>query len=299
MTGLKPKLLPPPSITTLYPPIHGYQYFSDADRLPFEPGGGPQSAINHWWLAEHGLLAYEEDAVVERTLAQHGYRVHIVHDASTGTEAYAAVKDTHGILAFRGTEVILPGDSAQKIASVLRDWLTDSNFSHTRFEQAGWVHAGFAKAFNSIWESLVELSKEAEHWWCTGHSLGAALASLAAVRLNQHGCKLSGLVTYGQPRCGDRDFAQALNQLPYVRVVNGCDLVPRMPPEAFGYQHGGTLVHFDAQKLDDYGATLRNHLLDLPNQLKHGWGALTPVELIDHAPLYYAIKCFNAAILTA
>lgn len=34
----------------------------------------------------------------------------------------------------------------------------------------------------------------------------------------------------------------------------------------------------------------------LPGNLRHGLGALTPIESIGHAPLHYAIKCFNSAL---
>jgi len=41
---------------------------------------------------------------------------------------------------------------------------------------------------------------------------------------------------------------------------------------------------------------LKRHLLRLPRNLRHGLGALTPIELIDHAPLYYAVKSYNHAL---
>ncbi len=293
---MNPRPLPPPTLATLYPPIRGYTYFEGGAVLPFNPNSDPQSSVNRWWLAEHGLLAYEEDAQVERILAQHGYRAYVFHDHATGTEAYAAIKDSYGVIAFRGTEVMTPGDSLLKFGAVARDWLTDANFKRVAFEDAGGVHAGFANALNAIWPALEPILAQASQWWCTGHSLGAGLATLAAVRLQRRGHTLSGLVTYGQPRSGDADFANVLNDLPFARVVNGCDVIPRLPPESFGFSHGGTLIHLDSEKLERYGTTLRDHLLALPAQLKHGIGALTPIELIDHAPLYYAIKCFNTAI---
>uniref|UniRef100_A0A1I7ZCH7 Lipase_3 domain-containing protein n=1 Tax=Steinernema glaseri TaxID=37863 RepID=A0A1I7ZCH7_9BILA len=68
----------------------------------------------------------------------------------------------------------------------------------------------------------------------TGHSLGGALASIAAMR-----CVLDGrrtteqvkLVTFGQPRVGNVDFAMKHDELvPYsFRVVHRLDVVPHLP----------------------------------------------------------------------
>ena len=91
------------------------------------------------------------------------------------------------------------------------------------------------------------------------------------------------------------DGAAALARLPLLRVVNACDLVPEMPPETLGYRHAGKLLHLDASHRQNYARSVRSFWSRLPGNLRHGIGALTPIELRDHAPLHYAIKCFNAA----
>ena len=46
------------------------------------------------------------------------------------------------------------------------------------------------------------------------------------------------VVTYGQPRVGNSKFAEYVdNKLKISRVVNGGDIVARLPPRILGYKH--------------------------------------------------------------
>ncbi|PIO74991.1 triacylglycerol lipase [Teladorsagia circumcincta] len=77
----------------------------------------------------------------------------------------------------------------------------------------------------------------------TGHSLGGAMASLAAsyiVAAKLVPANNVELVTYGQPRTGNKDFAAAHDsQMAYsYRVTHWRDIVPHVPPEHLeGYRH--------------------------------------------------------------
>jgi hypothetical protein len=284
--------LPPPTLAALYPPARGYAYF-DAAGLRFESAQGPRAPANRWFMAEHALLAYDEPAAIERTLAPLGYATRFALDRATSTFAYAALASDHGVLAFRGTQALTPGDSLFKLADVARNWLTDARFAPAPFGDLGRAHGGIAAALDTVWPALAPLVDALPTWWCTGHSLGGALAALAALRLRPE--RVGGLVTFGQPRTGCPQLARRLDSVPSVRVVNACDVVPRLPPAALGFEHGGFLAHLDADRWESFGATVREHLAQLPKMLKHGIGALTPIELIDHAPLHYAIKSYNVA----
>ena len=294
--AVAPRPLPPPTLATLYPPVRGFRYFECAAAWPFDAGAGPTSARNRWWMAEHALLAYDDDAVVDAVLASHGYRSHRLADRASSGHAHVALADDHAVLAFRGTEVVTPGDSLLKFADVARDWLIDARFPRVAIAGGGSVHGGFVAALDALWPALEPLLEAPRAWWCCGHSLGGALAALAAVRLQHSGHRVVGVVTFGQPLCGDRVFAQRLAALPVARVVNACDVVARLPPAKLGFEHAGELLHLDAAAFNAYGATVRAHLRSLPKALKHGIGALTPVELIDHAPLHYVIKSHNAVL---
>ncbi|MCX5893209.1 MAG: lipase family protein, partial [Deltaproteobacteria bacterium] len=91
------------------------------------------------------------------------------------------------------------------------------------------MHRGFQAALDEVWERLHDYLEGKENArrtvWFTGHSLGAALATLAASRYG----KVRGLYTFGSPRVGDLDFKQAF-LVPTYRFVNHDDLVTRVPP---------------------------------------------------------------------
>ena len=79
--------------------------------------------------------------------------------------------------------------------------------------------------------------------WVTGHSLGAAIASVAAASVSKLGYispENIKLVSYGQPRVGDSDYVAAVDKLiPYsFRVVHAHDLIAHLPPKGMlGYFH--------------------------------------------------------------
>ena len=291
-----PRPLPPPTLAALYPPIRGYRYFDAPEGWSFKPTAAIDDAQQAWWLAEHALLAYDRSNKVTSTLAAAGYQTHIARDRGSSSFAYAAIGADHGILAFRGTEALTPGDSWRKLASVARDWWIDARVQRVDCAQGGQVHAGFLHALDAIWPQLQGVLDQAPRWWCTGHSLGGALAALAAARVSASDAQLAGAITFGQPRVGDAASAAQLAQLPLLRVVNACDLVPELPPTALGYEHAGQLRHLDAQRRQNYSRSVRSYWSRLPGNLRHGIGALTPIELSDHAPLHYVVKCYNAAL---
>ncbi len=78
----------------------------------------------------------------------------------------------------------------------------------------------------------------------TGHSLGAAMAPLFLVELSRTHPDLYArvvfpLYTFGQPRVGNRAFAQFTNAFfpGWYRVVHNNDPVPHLPPHDFGFEH--------------------------------------------------------------
>jgi hypothetical protein len=73
----------------------------------------------------------------------------------------------------------------------------------------------------------------------TGHSLGGALASLAAGVLRSQGQTVD-LYTYGQPKVGLEALAENLSSTSRgvsYRVAHKNDPVPKLPPALLGYRH--------------------------------------------------------------
>jgi len=133
------------------------------------------------------------------------------------------------LLAFRGTSN--PGQ-----------WLRDARFYPVKHPW-GRVHDGFQDGVAKVEPDLQALdsaAKAAKHLWITGHSLGGALALIAAARWKMAGIN-SSLYTYGQPMVGLDNFADRFAiELPgrLIRFVNQSDIVPRVPP---GFSHTGML----------------------------------------------------------
>lgn len=145
----------------------------------------------------------------------------------------------------------------------LSDWLTNLRVDATVTDW-GQAHGGFWEAYHQEEEkaeaALGLAKEEGLPLWITGHSLGGALAHLAAHQL--HGRDVAiGLTTFGQPRTVDVvPERQLQNRLPlgYHRVVNENDLVPRVPP---GFSHSGDLVQLGKRRrlfgAETDGETLR------------------------------------------
>lgn len=142
------------------------------------------------------------------------------------------------ILAFRGTQEP-------------RDFITDAQcWMDYLVESQDWVHHGFATAFRSMRDELLDfvISKPAEPIFVTGHSLGGALAMLAANYL-RHNLRVGAVYTFGGPRVGDATWAMcydaALGDRTF-RFVNEEDIVPRVPGMLAGYRHAGQEVFLPA-----------------------------------------------------
>ncbi len=125
------------------------------------------------------------------------------------------------------------------------------------------VHQGFHDALDASWAVLETAIQDAvkaqKPIWLCGHSLGGALAVLAAHRLATQGVHISGslrkpsigaLYTYGQPRCGNSKFVDDLESAlgdRFYRSVNNRDIVPLIPPPvpALPYRHTGRVAYFN------------------------------------------------------
>ena len=134
------------------------------------------------------------------------------------------------------------------------------------------MHDGFEEALDSIWHDVdIALAALDCPVFYTGHSLGAALATLAAVRRPP-----KAVYTFGSPRVGNEAFAATLRDVRMYRVVDGEDVVTTLPPKVLGFRHVG-----EEQVLADPQATsLLRHF-----NIKRFCGP--PRPLADHAPINY------------
>jgi predicted lipase len=196
---------------------------------------------NAQFLALASDLAYlpqDEGAQAFRT--QLGLEARLISVGNT--QVYVATNDDHIVVAFRGTESPTTIDG-------LKDWLlTDAanlliqpqGDIGTDFAAAGvaarW-HDGFIKALSSVWDPLLEAvtaerKKSDRPIWITGHSLGGALALLAAWRFKRKFVPIHQIYTFGAPMVGNVETSEAIDrELPdrIFRYVNDEDPVPKLP----------------------------------------------------------------------
>jgi hypothetical protein len=158
------------------------------------------------------------------------------------TQVYVAQSDKAIVVAFRGSQ-------APNSIDGLKDWLlTNANDLlilpegriGTDFAAAGVgarFHRGFLEALADIWDPLFAAVDEAmkakeRPLWITGHSLGGALALMAAWRLQQAFITVHQVYTFGAPMIGNVAAAAAFkadfdNKI--FRYVDEEDVVPLLP----------------------------------------------------------------------
>jgi pimeloyl-ACP methyl ester carboxylesterase len=160
----------------------------------------------------------------------------------------------------------------------------------------GIVHSGFARALDWISKDLDSwLADKLEKVLFTGHSLGAALATLAASKRPP-----MRLVTFGSPYVGDAEFAETLRDLSVTRYVNCCDLVTRIPPllgfrpvgERCYVDHEGTIQPSFSENAihEDQSAGRESYLLQYTWRI----GNVAVRDLADHAPLNYVAPLLHS-----
>lgn len=93
---------------------------------------------------------------------------------------------------------------------------------------------------------------------CTGHSLGASLATLSAFDLAANGVTRVGdadipvtAIVFGSPQIGNPEFKKRFDALPNLRALhvrNMPDLIPLYPSGLLGYADVGDLLAVDSKK---------------------------------------------------
>ena len=185
--------------------------------------------------AELSRLVYSNYTDVEIYLRENGYDHWAWFDVD-GTQAFSCRKhkSTEIFITFRGTE-----------PKQITDILADAKAWRKPAREKGLVHFGFAQALDKVYDKIV-------HWideqklddatiTCTGHSLGAALATIMASRL-----AANELYTFGSPRVGNRDFVKEMKKdgVKHYRFVNNNDVVTRIP-FPIRFRHSGKLVYIN------------------------------------------------------
>jgi triacylglycerol lipase len=193
-------------------------------------------------------LSFEQRSLTLATLSSLAYNDYQLFDDlgyssiflnKGGSQTYVLWDKSDLIIVCRGTQ-----------PSEFKDLAHDLEFLLVSSRSGqGLVHHGFRTSVDLIWIDLLKLLQKYgsnRKLWCTGHSLGAAMATLIAARCARTD-KLPKptIYTYGSPRVGNEQFIKHMNSLniEHHRWVNNEDIVTRNP--VYPYKHHGQLHYFD------------------------------------------------------
>ena len=196
---------------------------------------------NAFTLGHLALAAYSVSPPTDPAMKKTVFSTAVTFlDAASGTQGFVTADAENAVVVFCGTNDV-------------KDWLSNIQFG-MQAESGGKAHRGFCAALDVVWNKIVltlqGLATSGRRIWITGHSLGGALATLAARRLPA-ALKPYAVHTFGQPRVGDTVYARKY-KIKHHRFVNNRDIVPTVPsrlipgafPPAF-YTHVDTLEYFD------------------------------------------------------
>jgi len=277
-------------------PERATDFFAGPEPAGFDVEAPGYSALNAWWLAEISRLVYRRELDEESGFTGETRRA-ILNRAGLDEVAFiheplaqcAIVKPLDPaepqfvVLVFRGSHDLL-------------DWLTNLKTLPVSWATApGQVHEGFRNALECVVERIDRaLGGFSCPAFYTGHSLGAALATLASFRGPEGSVR--AVYAFGSPRVGDAAFLAALNAKTKVyRVVHSRDVVATLPPELLGFAHAGELHYITrhgellVDPAEEQMDRQQPFLFD--SSLHHPASLLEPPEdLADHAPINYVTR---------
>ena len=228
------------------------------------------------------LKTLESDVVSLR------FKLEETFDAN-GTQAILVSNEEFIVLAFRGTE-----------ATSIKDIKADAKATTTSCETGGRIHSGFTEAYDCVALDIRKKLKEPSlvnlPLFITGHSLGGALATIAAKKLSHNGGK-AACYTFGAPRVGDMKWISQI-KTPIYRLVNAADCVTMLPPG----DEIVSLVAWICKVVPWFGKSLREWLLANLDGYLHGGdmryltnckkGEYGKTELLYSVSFWFRIKGF-------
>lgn len=320
----------PGTLENLFYPPRVYTYFERAKAVPFATGAVIAKAA---WAADAAMLGYARygatrmtDEELAANFARGGLTAVKIGGTSAdwnlpGTQAVFASCGDFAIVSFRGTERDDPHDLVSDCDVALvhePDYrpaagdpapaLGHLDFITHLFASPCLVHRGFQHALDEVWPHVHELvtayrAAHAGSEICfTGHSLGAALATVAFSRFADPNISL---YTFGCPRVGNstfRDRVMSNAGRGIYRFVNFNDAVTHVPLESVAYRHAPAECYkiadngdIDADRGSFLGdvAALRTSISALPIMIGTNLSAMAPPSVVDHSPARYCFRLWD------
>ena len=180
-------------------------------------------------------VAYKDPEEAKETFQHFQFLDHKFID-NDGAQCYIVWNDDDAIVIFRGTEPKQWSDVKADLKA----------FKRVGMHKEGKVHGGFQGEIDKVWDELdTQLSVlEDRRIHVTGHSLGAAMATICAKRLSEEHENIHCLYTFGSPRVGNRRWCKS-HKVPHYRFQNNNDMVCKVPFWMMGFKHHGTNVYIN------------------------------------------------------
>ncbi|KAJ1285067.1 hypothetical protein BS78_03G252600 [Paspalum vaginatum] len=154
-------------------------------------------------------------------------------------------------------DAILPeGDPARGHARVMEGWylIYTSSDERSPFSK----YSARDQLLAAVRELVARYKDESLSIVCTGHSLGASLATLSAFDIVVNGVSRVGgadipvtAVVFGSPQIGNPEFKKRFEELPNLRALrvrNTPDVIPLYPSGLLGFDNVGQLLTVDSNK---------------------------------------------------
>lgn len=223
---------------------------ADLEKLPTPPVNRAAYSDRMAWIMAHmAKLAYipfeESDLGLEQLeySLQSGWFNLMKTFNKKGTQAFIAKNDEFAVLAFRGTQ-----------PTRWEDVRTDLRALKQRTIE-GRVHRGFKEAFDDVKNEIVDVLRNSLGkdlpLYITGHSLGAALATVATQELEEEFDDLiAACYTFGSPRVGDGTYEKSI-KAPFYRIVNTTDIVTLVPLFLGTFVHVGDPRYLSRRRIEN------------------------------------------------
>jgi len=202
---------------------------------------------NAYWMARLSKEVYtkksqrdqlpDEEKILKSLQKDDGKFMSVFGVDKNSAQAALVEHSDYLCMVFRGTNEI-------------EDWLDNLNAFGTK-ELFGEFHRGFWFSLEDVWAPINDRCRELQKIkprpvFITGHSLGGAMATIAASKFIHEDKPFTSVYTFGQPRALTRDTALIFNvecKSRYFRFHNNNDMVTRVPARVMGYSHIGTYLY--------------------------------------------------------
>lgn len=228
------------------------------------------------WYAQRAAMAYQSEAEIRAAFPD----TILVATTNHSDVQYFLERDTarqRQILSIRGT-------------ANLQNIREDAEYIPSRNTKLGiYVHSGFDKDAHQIFQDLLPQLDNSSPIVVTGHSLGAAIATLLMMYLHEEGFQIGPSINFGQPKITNHAGVEKYSFLPLLRVADENDLVPMVPPKDLldsihgAYEHLGPEVMLLQGKYYIY----QTHHQEQADSVDSFWHNLGDESISEHYMKHY------------